>query len=378
MSGIESKLRPHYGDRGKCPRNTFGRCIGTSFSSPGLITTHALLAKINRVKNRIEWLDVVRGIALCGIAFANIGTLWKIAAPRSFSYDLMQLLVQQRFFPVFSFLFGLGFGLMWAKGYGRIPLLRRFLFIGALGALHQLIHPGEALLFYAAAALFILLPSTYMPRAWTLVFGIVATVLAAPFGGPLLIPGLFLLGSSISQFGIPYLLVEKHRGPAYALTIFIPIAVIASWLQWQNKINAGFSSESAIAGLAIAATWLCVAILAMHTPARSFLQAAFAPMGRLALSNYIGATLIMLASRKMFDIPETSEAWDIAFFFVAGMLVVQILCSWIWDRAFGQGPLERLWRMVTWWSFTPKRSNNYVRTTPSETVNNVRQPVLES
>nr|WP_231127796.1 heparan-alpha-glucosaminide N-acetyltransferase domain-containing protein [Corynebacterium pseudotuberculosis] len=121
------------------------------------------------MKNRIEWLDVVRGIALCGIAFANIGTLWKIAAPRSFSYDLMQLLVQQRFFPVFSFLFGLGFGLMWAKGYGRIPLLRRFLFIGALGALHQLIHPGEALLFYAAAALFILLPSTYMPRAWTLV-----------------------------------------------------------------------------------------------------------------------------------------------------------------------------------------------------------------
>nr|WP_252860582.1 heparan-alpha-glucosaminide N-acetyltransferase domain-containing protein [Corynebacterium ulcerans] len=112
------------------------------------MATHDLRAKIERVKNRIEWLDVVRGIALCGIAFANIGTVWKVSAPRSLSYDFMQLLVQQRFFPIFSLLFGIGFGLMWSKNYGRVPLLRRFLFIGALGALHQFVHPGEALLFY--------------------------------------------------------------------------------------------------------------------------------------------------------------------------------------------------------------------------------------
>ncbi|BDV26549.1 hypothetical protein VH13_05405 [Corynebacterium ulcerans] len=322
------------------------------------MATHDLRAKIERVKNRIEWLDVVRGIALCGIAFANIGTVWKVSAPRSLSYDFMQLLVQQRFFPIFSLLFGIGFGLMWSKNYGRVPLLRRFLFIGALGALHQFVHPGEALLFYAAAALFILLPSTYMPRAWVLAFGVIATVLASPFGGPLLIPGLFLLGSGLAQYGIPAVLAEKPRIPAYALIVFIPIALITGWMQWQNKINAGFSTESAIAGLAIAAIWICLAILLMHTPARSFLQTAFAPMGRLALTNYIGATLIMLAASTLITLPNSSEAWDIAFLFVAGMLVFQIVLSWVWDRTLGQGPLERLWRMVTWWSFTPTRSDN--------------------
>ncbi len=322
------------------------------------------------MKNRIEWLDVVRGIALCGIAFANIGTVWEVAASRSFSYNIMQLLVQQRFFPIFSLLFGIGFGLMWSNNYGRIPLLRRFLFIAALGGLHQLVHPGEALLFYAAAALFILLPSTYMPRAWVLAFGVIATVLAAPLGGPLLIPGLFLLGSGLAQFGVPAVLAQNYRIPAYALIIFASFALVAGWMQWQNKSNAGFSTESAIAGLAIAAIWICLALLLMHTPARPFLQTAFAPMGRLALTNYIGATLIMLATKEMFNLPTSPEAWDIAFLFVAGMLVFQMVLSWVWDRTLGQGPLERLWRMVTWWSFAPKRSDNRE---PSATVENIHE-----
>lgn len=347
------------------------------------MATHDLRAKIERVKNRIEWLDVVRGIALCGIAFANIGTVWKVSAPRSLSYDFMQLLVQQRFFPIFSLLFGIGFGLMWSKNYGRVPLLRRFLFIGALGALHQFVHPGEALLFYAAAALFILLPSTYMPRAWVLAFGVIATVLASPFGGPLLIPGLFLLGSGLAQYGIPAVLAEKPRIPAYALIVFIPIALITGWMQWQNKINAGFSTESAIAGLAIAAIWICLAILLMHTPARSFLQTAFAPMGRLALTNYIGATLIMLAASTVISLPDSPKAWDIAFLFVAGMLVFQMVLSWVWDRTLGQGPLERLWRMVTWWSFTPKRSDNREPSNREssaavENAHDAPQPVLQN
>ncbi|ARU46642.2 DUF418 domain-containing protein [Corynebacterium silvaticum] len=330
------------------------------------------------MKNRIEWLDVVRGIALCGIAFANIGTVWEAAASRSFSYNIMQLLVQQRFFPIFSLLFGIGFGLMWSKNYGRIPLLRRFLFIAALGGLHQLVHPGEALLFYAAAALFILLPSTYMPRAWVLAFGVIATVLAAPLGGPLLIPGLFLLGSGLAQFGVPAVLAQNHRIPAYALIIFTPFALVAGWMQWQNKSNAGFSTESAIAGLAIAAIWICLAILLMHTPARSFLQTAFAPMGRLALTNYIGATLIMLAASAVISLPDSPKARDIAFLFTAGMLVFQMVLSWVWDRTLGQGPLECLWRMVTWWSFAPKRSDNREPSVTVENTHDAPQTVLQN
>ncbi|VEH80284.1 uncharacterized membrane protein [Corynebacterium kutscheri] len=311
------------------------------------------------MKNRIEWLDVVRGIALCGIAFANIQTVWNFTAPYGFSHDLMQLLVQQRFFPVFSFLFGIGFGLMWSKNYDRLPLLRRFLFLGVLGGLHQLLQPGEALLPYAITALVILLPSTYLSRTWVLVLGIIATVLAVPFGGMLLIPGLFLLGNSLAQAGIPSVLAENRRIPTYGLIISTPIALVAGWIQWQNKINAGFSTESAIAGLAMAVMWVCLVLLAMHTPARSVLQTVFAPMGRLALTNYIGATLIMLATAPFVSLPNSSQAWDIAFLFVAGMLIFQMVFSWIWDRTFGQGPLERLWRMVTWWNFTPKRSNSH-------------------
>ncbi|NJI21400.1 hypothetical protein HBJ00_22630, partial [Aeromonas veronii] len=91
----------------------------------------------------------------------------------------------------FSFLFGIGFGIMWLSASRRSPrprlaLLRRFLFLGVLGvlgALHMLLQPGEALLPYAIAALVVLLPSTWIPAR------LLAPVTAS-LGGLLLLAGI--------------------------------------------------------------------------------------------------------------------------------------------------------------------------------------------
>ena len=101
---------------------------------------------------RIDSLDVVRGIAVCGIAFVNIAPIVRFDswAENAVSHFL-NLFVQQRFFPIFSLLFGIGFGMMWSRARERsqrprLVLLRRILFLLALGIPHEMVHPGEALL----------------------------------------------------------------------------------------------------------------------------------------------------------------------------------------------------------------------------------------
>ncbi len=117
----------------------------------------------------------------------------------------MDTYVQGRFFPIFSLLFGIGFGMLWLIAPGRtarprVALLRRLLFFGLLGALHQLLQPGEALLPYALVGLVLLLPATFLPQKpwarWLLIVVGAALLFVGTWegGGIYQIPGLFLLG----------------------------------------------------------------------------------------------------------------------------------------------------------------------------------------
>ena len=164
------------------------------------------------------------------------------------------------------------------------------------------------------------------------------------------IPGLFLIGFAIGGSG-SIRTVLSHPGRmaiagAVALVITIVGLVSTDYLtrhvdQW---INAGL-------GLTMAFTYIVVLLRLMRTPAEAVLKSVFAPLGRMALSNYIGATLILVVVRM--------AAPDLARFddhggYVAGLficlaiIIVQIIASTLWLHRFGQGPLEKLWRLVTW------------------------------
>ena len=99
----------------------------------GLAIMGRMVLPIQR-RTRIDSLDVVRGIAVCGIAFVNIAPIVRFDswAENAVSHFL-NLFVQQRFFPIFSLLFGVGFGMMWSRARERsqrprLVLLRRFCF----------------------------------------------------------------------------------------------------------------------------------------------------------------------------------------------------------------------------------------------------------
>ena len=122
---------------------------------------------------RVDALDALRGLALCGILLVNMPAIAGLPpATGSWSGTLpqwLELTAHQRFFPLFSFLFGLGTALFLDGAARRttrprLVLLRRLLVLGVLGAAHHLLQPGEALLPYAIVGVVVLLPASWLPR----------------------------------------------------------------------------------------------------------------------------------------------------------------------------------------------------------------------
>lgn len=311
---------------------------------------------------RIAWLDILRGFALCGIIFVNIPPMYHLhgivdgeVLPTRMVLDLW---VQARFFPIFSLLFGIGFGLMWMSARRRTPqprraLLQRIGVLAVLGVVHQLFQPGEALLFYAIAALVVLVPATWAPRWLALAAGLVLTVAAAPYGSIGLIPGLFLLGFGLALYGVPALLGRRPWIAALGLLVLVPAAWFMVQGQLADPVSAGFTPDSKIAALLMAACYACAVIALTAVPGvRSVLSVVFRPLGRMALTNYLTATVLILVIgglREPLGIPMSGEAGLVATTVIAaGILALQWGMSTAWLARFEQGPLESLWRRLTW------------------------------
>ncbi|MEU4235467.1 DUF418 domain-containing protein [Nonomuraea sp. NPDC026600] len=324
-------------------------------------------ATISPRRPRIAALDVVRGFALCGILVANvqpIAHVGSVAVDRAPipGEEWMGLLVDQRFFPIFSLLFGVGFSLLLNSAtdraaHPRLLLLRRLLALLALGLVHHfLLWEGDILAIYAVVGLVVLLPSTWLPR-WA-VAGLAAALLVAPLiigsGFLVLVPGLFLLGSALTRYGVIARIERSTRGPAVLGPALAVGAVPALW--WQTHVGeSGFSGSFALAGLLIAGVYVCALLVLLRTPVRPALQAVFAPLGRMALTNYLTATILVLAISRVLG--GQSDDWSsTTVLLIAGaILAVQWLWSALWLRRYQQGPLEWLWRWATWARRPPLR-----------------------
>ncbi|GAA4981817.1 DUF418 domain-containing protein [Actinopolymorpha pittospori] len=343
--------------------------LTASTSAPAPAPTSAPTSPPRR--SRIAALDVLRGFALCGILLANvrpIASTVELAAPSApRATDAWQgALVDQRFFPIFSLLFGIGFSLLLSSAADRatrprLLLLRRLLVLLAMGLIHMfLLWRGDILTIYAAVGLLVLLPSTWLPR-WA-VAGLAAVLVPASLvvGGDriVLIAGLFLLGSALTRYGVVDRIERSIRVPALLGLLLAAAAVPALW--WQNAAGAdvatsAFSVSFALAGLLIAGVYVNVLLVLLRTRLRPVLRMVFAPLGRMALTNYLSATVLVLSTRHV--IGGSGETWTVttASTIVGAILAAQWVFSSIWLRQYRFGPLEWLWRWATWAQRPPLR-----------------------
>ncbi|MEV4935478.1 DUF418 domain-containing protein [Sphingobium sp. LSP13-1-1.1] len=131
----------------------------------------------------------------------------------------------------------------------------------------------------------------------------------------------------------------------------IPMAVLAIWI-----ISSRFAPLTALGSvlawsfpfrIPLAVGWAAL-ILWLFTRHRSAaLTARIAAVGRLALSNYLGSSLVMCA---------IFYGWGLGLFghvphhmlplFVVGAWAIMLIWSPLWQRRFALGPAEWLWRSL--------------------------------
>lgn len=310
---------------------------------------------------RIAALDALRGFALCGIIFINIPQTMAMMADHSRAPFGVRLFVLGRFYPIFYLLFGLGFGLFLRSAARRtdsprLPMARRLLALGVLGCLHHLLQPGEVLLPFAITGLLVLLPLSYAPARMNRVAGTVLTVVGVLLGvgGFGVLPGLFVLGFALAQSGFAEAL-EELTTPLVVAVVGCAVLALGSYLVVMAEPDELVGRWlGLIFSMAMAAGYAALFLLLLRTPVGPALSTAFAPMGRMALTNYLTATVLFVSLGTALGL-HGSDHWAKAALLGAGILVVQALWSPLWLRHFGYGPLEWLWRTVTYWRRIPIR-----------------------
>lgn len=395
-------------------------------------------------KERIQFLDILRGIAILFILVANIKILSGVyfipyiqkAAMNTASLDyIMEILafifVDGKFYSVFSILFGIGFAVQYQRmnidDKVFVPFFRkRMLGLLIIGSLHLfLIWLGDILTLYALvgftlvwfrhfsdkhlliwAGVLLLMPvvhwlamyltDTFYPRYFFrlhnelvapyimdmtgennnpgfsitgyLAISDVKQLLEANLRMPLFRLGrilmegrmfkvlaLFLLGIYAGRQILENNILSKtsrlKKIILWGLLIGIPMNLLRTWTEFGNQEGIFWQfAEYMLNALALTpmAIAYCAIIALIVTRHQHWLK-WFAPVGRTALSNYLFQSLICI-----FIFYNVGLGYGGTFGYASILLIAFALFAWqivfstIWLRYFRFGPVEWIWRQLTY------------------------------
>ncbi|MBE9918031.1 DUF418 domain-containing protein [Paenibacillus donghaensis] len=334
-------------------------------------------------KERIVSLDIIRGMALFGILLINIKgyrvvvegmALPDIAGFNEVIQTFTTVFIEKKFYSIFSFLFGAGFYLFAsrAESRGDKPLRlfsRRLLALLLIGVAHLPIFWGSILFYYALIG-FLLLPfyrASVKTTLWIgggllvlhlaatgLQFAIsyselaIAQVLSFLTNDCITIFLMFLSGCVAAKAGWIGKTGEHIRSIRKLFLLLLPIAAGLSVWMWIAEGNADplLSSIVALSAIPMAYCYLSGLLLLLEHRSIARLFSPVGKLGRMALTNYVAQSLIGVALLDMFGInfPTPVEIVLVAIV----IFVIQVVISVVWLRFFRMGPLEKLWRIMTY------------------------------
>lgn len=395
-----------------------------------------------KASQRIVVLDALRGFALMGIALANYPefTLWTFLSETeqaempsaridNIVHWLQYLLVDGKFYTIFSILFGIGFSIiithaMQRQSNGFSIFFRRMTILLLIGLAHiMLIWSGDILMLYAAiglllplfrncknrqllqwACFFFLLPIAI--SAWRTLSGInpahwfyqkwwsvatsqgineqnFATWLRDAKTYPdtfsfllqgavertwefvngqryFKVLGLFLIGYYIGRQQLfqqlkqnKQLLLKMFRTGIF---IAFPLSIAYAWHCANNHPWGSTAHELlyAVSVYPLGATYMAALCLLYLKFPKATSWRILAYTGRMALTCYILQSLfgILLFYGIGFGWGTSMGLWQSELISLIVFSIETLLCS-CWLRFFNFGPLEWLWRMLTYWKWFP-------------------------
>lgn len=391
---------------------------------------------------RIEAMDVLRGFALLGIMLMNIEAF---VGPLVVSLDglnptltgidrivdaAIYILVQGKFYLLFSLLFGMGFAVMMqradARGHAFGALyLRRTLALLVIGLIHLLlIWSGDILTVYALIALPLLVIFRHVPTGqlpyWALGLYALTLLMVAGFSAlgalaqldpavgaimqdelqkqaaemarlmaderaaygsgsyaqavaqriedaAVMVPYILLMGGQIlamfvlgAWFVRSGAIAQPQAWPRLYATlrrVVLPVGLGLMLLSFWMVPTVAFDRLDLISGTAavlvlIAAPLMSLGYLAwiLHgLDAGARWLRWLAPAGRMALTNYLGQSLVCTLVFYGYGLgyfEQLPRAWQVPFVFA--LFALQALFSRWWLTRYRHGPAEWVWRAVTY------------------------------
>lgn len=379
-------------------------------------------------------LDALRGLALMGIALANFPefALWtflsseqQAAMPTAYIDEIVRflqyLVVDGKFYSIFSILFGIGFSLIMER-HGLRLFVRRMLILVIIGFLHLMfIWSGDILLLYAVGGLLLTLmiglsDKSLFILALSLIMIPVGLDALIEFGGfdfpepfyqawwnkaealgineanfaswlrdansygqmfAFLIQGAYerlwefveghRLPKVVGLFILGYL-ASKHRlytrlqdlpllkALYWSVSIGLPTSLLYAWSAtsghpWGLTVHSLLYAVSVIPLAIVFIIGIC--LLYLQSPKSVVFRWLAAP-GRMALSCYISHSLIgvLLFYGLGFGL---GTSLGLVYIELIALVVffIQIIVCRIWLNYFRFGPLEWLWRMLTYGRYFP-------------------------
>ncbi|MFJ7727407.1 DUF418 domain-containing protein [Neobacillus sp. NPDC097160] len=334
------------------------------------------------INKRIDTLDYLRGFALMGIILVNIIPLLSVNLPSPHTLEttywrFLYLFVEGRFYTIFTFLFGVGFYIFItranAKGKnGYVLFLRRMIALLIMGLVHVRFHPGEALTVYAICGL-IILPFYKAHKVVNLVFGSAMLIVLAIFSFKLfMVIPLMLLGIAAGQFHLFEELSKKRNKIILFTSIMLGLSILGLIYQYQYApVVFGHGSEvdflttqrffniGISIGPIISAFYVGLFVLLLQS---SFFQKVLSPLksyGRMALTNYISQTAFIYLVGNMLNL-FNNITYIQSLYICLTIYIIQLIFTTIWLHFFRFGPLEWIWKVVTYLEIPPLRKREKI------------------
>lgn len=181
---------------------------------------------------------------------------------------------------------------------------------------------------------------------------------------PIFLFGFWLIRSGVVRDPEPYL--PAYRIVALVGLLFGFIFSVGAYTITHHPVTQLINAFSAIGfmmtllgQLLMAAGYMAFFVLAMHSPRWRERLRWLAPMGRMALTNYLMHSLILTTLfygygfAQFGRIPRASQ-----MLLVVAIVALQALLSRWWLSRFQYGPLEWLWRSITYWQWQPLRAHS--------------------
>lgn len=392
---------------------------------------------------RLEILDVLRGLAVCGILIGNMQWfsgygmvppgLADATLPNQITSFLVHFFIEGKFYSIFSFLFGVGFAIHISKaderGDTKASLFKRRLFwLLVIGLMHAfLLWAGDIVSIYAMMGFILLLfrkKSNESLLKWAIAMMIVpivtyillyiAFVAFAPPDTAAMVTSaqaeqwnssVRLVGEGgylqiIKDYNLNYIvgrymgLIFQMRLPkilamfllgfyAYRRGIFQDLAAhqplirkvliyglglglvgniaMAALAGNEAPFPPSSTGLAGVVGYAFGVPALALGIIAavatlwQRSGAQRIL-AVLAPVGRMALSNYLLQTVVCVTIFYGYGFGQFGKIGAVTGTLIAfTIFICQIILSTLWLKYFNYGPMEWIWRQLTYQKRLPLR-----------------------